>query len=320
MALFHSFLWLGSIPLCICTLHLFYPSVNEHLGCFHVLAIVNSAAMNIGVHVSFQIIVFPRYMPRSGIAGWYGNSIFSFLRNLHTIFHSGCNVIPTNSVEEFPFLHTLSSICFCGLFNDGHSDQCEVVLTAVLICISPIIRDVEHLPICLLFICMSSLEKCLFRSSAHFSIELFVFLLLSCMSCLYIWEIKPLLVAPFASIFSQSIGCLFILFMVSLAVQKLVSLIRYHLFIFAFIYVALGDWPMKTLVWFMSENVLPMFSSRSFMVACLIFKYLSHLGLFLCMVWGCVLTSLICMRLSNSPNTTCWRDCLFSIVYSCLLC
>ena len=94
--------------------------------------------------------------------------------------------------------------------------------------------------------------------------------------CLYILETKPLLVTSFANIFCQSVICLFILFAISFAVQKLLSLIRSNLFIFAFISTALGDWPKKTLVWFMSENILPLFSSGSFMVSCLILKSLSH--------------------------------------------
>ena len=120
---------------------------------------------------------------------------------------------------------------------------------------------------------MSSLKKCQFRSSAHFWIEF-------CCCCYWVvwaicifWKLSPCWLHHLQSIFSHSMDYLFMQ-MVSFALQKLFSLIRSHLCIFAFISIVLGDWSKKTLVWFMSENILSMASSRSFMVACIFFFWL----------------------------------------------
>ena len=157
----HFFLWL-------CNIRLLYSSADGHLGCLHVLALVNSAAVNVGVHVSLWVMVSSRYIPKSGIVGSYGSFIPGFLRNLH----SGCiNVHSHQPCKRVPFSpYPLQHLFFVDFWMMTILTGVWSYLIVVLICISLTINHVEHLFVCLLALCMSS-EKCLFRSPATFLIS-----------------------------------------------------------------------------------------------------------------------------------------------------
>ena len=185
---------------CVYTYHIFlihHSCVDKRPGCFHILTIVSNAAMSRKVHISFWIneylfACFFRIMPRSEIAGLYGSSILNFLRTLHTVLHCGCaNLQSHRYARGFLFSTFLPTLVICCLFDNSHPDRCGMISHC----------DFDlHFPNdwwcwASFHVCVSHL--CVFGKMSimilYFLFEIFLcFLILSCVSSLYILDINLL--------------------------------------------------------------------------------------------------------------------------------
>ena len=274
MWVFHAWVIFLCVCVCVCTYHVsIHSSVHGYWGCFRISATVNNAAINTGVHIYFLIrdFIFFRNLPRSKTVGSYGSSIFSFLGNFHTGLHNGCtNQHSHQQSRRVPFSpHPLQHL-YIDCLMMAILASVRWCLSVILMCISLIINDAEHLFMCLLAICMSSLQKCLFKS-ARFWTGMFGFLALILCNIL---DINSLLDVSFANIFSIQWAAFHFAEFPSLCKSLLVCCGPMCLFLLLLPLPEETDLP-KILLRPMSEGILPMLSSRSFMTSGLTFTSLT---------------------------------------------
>jgi hypothetical protein len=257
-------------------------SIEGHLGSFQLLAIINKAAMNIVEHVSFLPLgKSSEYMPRSGIVGSSSSTMSNFLRNCQTHFQSGCTSLQSHqhwrSVPLSPNLsqHQLSPEFFILAIVTGVRWNLRVVL----ICISLMIKYAKRFFRCFSAIQYSLGENSFFSSVPYVLMGLFDFLESTFMSSLYILDISPLSDLGLVKILSQSDAALFVLLMVSLALQKLCNFMRFDLWILGLTAQAIAVLFRNFSPVAISSRLFPTFSSISFNVSGFMWSSLIHLDL-----------------------------------------